>query len=655
MHAGLATPDGVGEGQRLEHCEDGKERAEHLLDSFRKSSEFGVSMSLDKTETSRRETEVAHVRAVLAHITNNVNRINHAKPNVVPPPLPPPPSKLAAGSLKSTTQHGSKHTLHHGQENQITDQIHPSAPAREAGLQEMTKSARPPARAQTRSQAAVAIGESKSPPEINDRMENKPRPNSTSNPKPPPPPPRRANARAAKSTVPKSPFLRSKQRSTLNRVAQVTKTTEEMELEKLEKAREEAKALRLRNARSVATVLRPQSQTRIGSSTQGSRPPATKRPVTEPKEFNFRTAKRQRVHGMATRSMVDKEHQKDRSNRAPATAGATRSTRPSPWKSTAQKVAQFACGRTCGSGTTINASVSRGMSTSRPTRKSGGANTKPKLTKPKTPRFATTARQRGSRFKPTEEEELEKALKEARDMKSRLKQAEVSLPRATRRTQKTTKPPLTQAEPFSFATDARAAQRRGKQSQQSSGSAVPPPFVFGSLPKDRRVTRSQVSSRCTTRTVLSTAKQSRTARPKSSPTHTGNLPSDRIEQLKLQKLQKQQEQKPDEDTNIPVWLDSNEPVGQRNSMTQRRKTTFLSGKARRVLRTDKEDEQINDDDVDHEGEACRAEDVDDLDIGHGPEHYAGGWHMEECDGMQQDKMQDIIRAGTTLHNPLFRL
>jgi hypothetical protein len=643
----LATPEGVGEGQRLENCEDGKERAMYHMETHRKSGES--SKSFDQSEASRRESEVAHVRAVLAHITNNVSRVNQVsqKSNV-----------FRANKMTVTTtenmnvQHCSKFAVgHNDQENQL-EGFRSSAP-----VEAIKNPTRPLPGARTRSHAAnIPNTSTRAPAEVTVT-----KPNSKSLPPPPPPsrsakkeeappPARRAKPRATKLTVPKSPFLRSKQRSTVHR-QQVTKTTEEIELEKLEKAREEAKALRRRNAKSVAMVLGPQnfsSENReVNGRTKGTRGTvAPKRPITEPKEFEFRTAKRQRVHGMQTRSMMDQGQ---------GIARGTNGARPSPWKSAAQRVAQFTCGRT-------NAQAS-GSSSKQQTRRNNAAK-KPKLTKPKTPRFATTARQRSSRFKPTEEEELEKAVKEARAMRNRLKQAEAPSsktgaepkPNQRQQQQRTSKPiqskPLTQAEPFSFATDTRAAHRKEKlqQSHQLSRTAAPPPFVFG-LSGERRVTRSQATYPSgTAGTVLSN--HSLETGPRLRKESSGKVSiADAVETVAT---------KSDEE-NVPVQVDSFEellPRRQSNGITHRRKTTFLSGKARRVLRTEDDEDQLKDDGDGDDEEDVRSQDKCAHDANNGHGSLSGldteAWRMDEGDG-QKDRMQDIIRAGTTLHNPLFRL
>lgn len=269
------------------------------------------------------------------------------------------------------------------------------------------------------------------------------------------PPPRRPAAPArSKLTVPHSPMLRSKQRSAVHRRHQETKTSEQLELEEIERAKKEAAALRRRNNRTMAaTAAPPASRAAASKSTVATGAPK-RRALTEPKEPRLRTAKRQRLHTMSTRSMLT-------------------TSQPSPWKSTAQHVAAFS---------------SRGPSAIPAPRKPRSAantatargNRRQRLTMPKTPKFRTTTRARPSRFKPSEEMEAEEAAAHRR-FKARPVSKKVlegnPVPRPQPRGPDIKKA-LTVPAPFSFATDARA-ERRAEQQKHVAAPELPPPFVFG--------------------------------------------------------------------------------------------------------------------------------------------------------------------------------
>jgi hypothetical protein len=420
-------------------------------------------------------------------------------------------------------------------------------------------------------------------------------------------------------TVAKSPFLRSKQRSATQR--QQTKTTEELEMEQVEKAKKEAAALRRRNARSVGPALQGR--------TAGPARPAPKRPPTEPvREFNLRTAKRQRVHGMETR------HQNHGGLSSAMVAGVAA---PSPWKSTAQRVAEF----TTGVATRQMNQRQRPAPRGRQQQQRGRA----ELTVPRTPRFATKTRARAPRFKPTEEEDAAKAVAEAQALKIRQKkEADKArnpvLPPAARR--RSERRPLTEFKPFSFATDVRATVRSTKPAAEL------PPFVFGAGSEEMGpVTRSR--SHVVTTTAPSSARgAAAAAAPRSS--------------RRKQSLQQHQQQHQDvghgyqyanvdsdyynqrpgsgnsnEDGNLKGAAGAGGGGGNAGARGRRRTTAgpMLLGGAVRVLRQEQQEEQQEPSSDDNNND----------------ERYT-----EEQDGMQA-----IIRAGatagsdmkTTLHNPLF--
>ena len=277
-------------------------------------------------------------------------------------------------------------------------------------------------------------------------------------------------------TVPKSPFLRVKQRSAGHRHEQ-TKTSEEMEMEKIEKEKREAAALRRLNARTVGPALQGRAQA-------PARP--VKRPAAQPtKEFNLRTAKRQRVHAMETRSTGPE---------------------PSPWKSNAQRVAEFTAGIAPKKSTRQTATASGRGGRNAASQQRGRAH----LTVPHTPRFATTRRARAPRFKPTEELEADKAAAEARAIKAfqgKHKMPKAAAPAPARRSER--RPP-TEFQPFNFATDRRAAQR------PKAAPAEHPPFVFGA---EGPLTRSKA------RTTTSTGPVQKRSQAESKPTQSRKRPA----------------------------------------------------------------------------------------------------------------------------------
>ena len=238
----------------------------------------------------------------------------------------------------------------------------------------------------------------------------------------------RATAAAAsgrhRSTVPASPHLHAHLRSCHHAV----KTTEEMQLEQLQREREEVAALRLRNAEAFKHVLQPPPPPVVHSN----------KPLTEPVDVQLRTSKRQRVHGMETRSMA-------------GCAGAEGS------------------------------SAGPGSSDALTEKKKAVAAAPGVLTVPKSPAFATSKRARPPRFKPrevVEEEEMAampkfKARPWSRD--AVLERGKASVPWVP------PKPP-TAPEPFHLATNLRALEHGSGSSGvagSSSGMGGPEqPFVF---------------------------------------------------------------------------------------------------------------------------------------------------------------------------------
>lgn len=153
----------------------------------------------------------------------------------------------------------------------------------------------------------------------------------------------------------RSPHLRARLRSCGHEV----KSSEELEVERLQQEKEEAARLRKRNAEAVKAVLQPPPPPAVHST----------KPLTKPVGVELRTAKRQRQHSMATRS----------------TAGGDGAEMPAPDDSQAA------------------AAQAKPANTA-----AGPAATGP-LTMPKSPKFETKRRARPPRFKPrevVEEEEM---------------------------------------------------------------------------------------------------------------------------------------------------------------------------------------------------------------------------------------------------------
>lgn len=360
--------------------------------------------------------------------------------------------------------------------------------------------------------------------------------------------------------MPKSPFLRVKHRSATHRHEQ-TKTSEELEMEKIEMEKRKEAALRRLNSRTVGPALQGRA---------AAAPRATKRPPTQPaKEPNLRTAKRQRVHTMETRSAAPEA---------------------SPWKSTAQRVAEFTAGVAPKKTTTRAASnTASGHARGATAQQRGRSH----LTVPHTPRFATTRRARASRFKPTEELEIERAAAEAKALKAQQAKHKVPKPAAPVPVRRNERKPATEFQPFNFATDRRAAQR------PKAAAAGPPPFVFGAEgPVTRSRARVPSSGHPVQRKSVAEEKPAPSRKRAASRGSTRSGGSSIVSQ---------------------------QPVVQRHTTAG----SMLLGGAVRVLRRNQEEEM--------------------------DEHAQyGGGAGEELDGMQAIIRAGAGGAGpTTLHNPLY--
>ncbi|KAG7669501.1 hypothetical protein Ndes2526B_g05838 [Nannochloris sp. 'desiccata'] len=556
--------------------------------------------------------EAEQVRAVLAHITNNTTAsMQQVVPGGVFSKKPAPPKsdakpKREALEIKKAQPPAQKQQQQQQSAPRAKSTVAPedrgTVPSRAPAV--VPSSNRPATRAMeknasrttrvTSGTAAAAPTRARDPPRVRAPITKKAAPVKKQQKQ------QQQKPSQPQITVAKSPFLRSKQRSVTHR--QQSKATEELEMEQIVKAKKEAAALRRRNARSVGPALQ-------GRTAAPSRP-APKRPITEPsKEFNLRTAKRQRVHGMETR------HHNQPSALSTAAAGA-----PSPWKSTAQRVAEFTTGVATRQANQRQRLASRG----------GGQQQRGRaeLTVPRTPRFATKSRARAPRFKPTEEAEAAKAMAEAQAVKIRQKKdtarahTAVVPPAARRRSERR---PLTEFKPFSFATDVRAAQRSTKPAAEL------PPFIFGPE-KNGPVTRSQAHVVTTTAPSAGFAITAVAARS----TGRGGTTLHHQQHVEYQYENIDDEyyhQRPGSGNSIEGY---NAGALGAAEASCRRTTAgpMLLGGAVRVLRQEQQQEDYNKNTVDDNAACC----------------------TEELDGMQA-----IIRAGatagtdrTTLHNPLYR-
>ncbi|KAI8113496.1 hypothetical protein M9435_003497 [Picochlorum sp. BPE23] len=231
-----------------------------------------------------------------------------------------------------------------------------------------------------------------------------------------------------KLTVPKSPMLLSRMRGTVHK--KVIKSSEELEMEEIERKRKEVAALKKKNQCHRNTGLEQPRQT------QNKR-----KQVTVPREPNLRTSKRMRTVAAVAPSgfTVGKPSTSNRQLRA-------RNARP----------------------------VARDES--RPVTRSQNR----KLTLPKTPNFATKGRTRAPRFKTTEElelEEIERNKFKAKPLNRKILEKKQSSKPAIK-----SKKPVTVPQPFSFATEKRAASGHSRGSAEIS---YPKPFIFGEGPVTR--------------------------------------------------------------------------------------------------------------------------------------------------------------------------
>eukprot|EP00890_Picochlorum_soloecismus_P001188 jgi/Picsp_1/206/NSC_00205-R1_hypothetical protein CHLNCDRAFT_50139 [Chlorella variabilis] len=265
-----------------------------------------------------------------------------------------------------------------------------------------------------------------------------------------------------KLTVPRSPMLRSKQRCNSQKGKHI-KSSEELEIEEIEKKRKEAQKLRKKSQRYIEASLR-------GSSRLAPKPAAgtaagtgnKRRPLTVPREPKLRTSKRQRTATAATATVPNLITSRG--------SGFTMGSRNKAAEASQREKRQR------------EQAARRGPVTR--------SQAKPRLTRPKTPNFATNRRARAPRYKPSEEIELEQ-----------IAQYKPFHPRPITRSMGEHKPKqvvkakkeLTVPQPFSFATDKRATRKPPAISND------PPMFVFGA---EGPVTRSRAKQTTTSRPAL---------------------------------------------------------------------------------------------------------------------------------------------------------
>ena len=262
-----------------------------------------------------------------------------------------------------------------------------------------------------------------------------------------------------KLTVPKSPMLRSKQRCNSQRGKHI-KSSEELELEEIAKKKKEAQKMRKKSQRYIESSLR-------GSSRLTSKPLAStgntnkRRPLTVPKEPTLRTSKRQRT----------------------MTAAAA----PVP-----NLITSHGAGFTMGSRNKAAEASQREKRQREQAARSGPvtrSQVKPRLTRPKTPNFATKRRARAPRYKTSEEIELEQIAQYKPFHPRPITRSMTEQPKQVVKARKA----LTVPQPFSFATDKRATRKPPAMPSD------PPMFVFGA---EGPVTRSRAKQTTTSRPTL---------------------------------------------------------------------------------------------------------------------------------------------------------
>ena len=427
------------------------------------------------------------------------------------------------------------------------------------------------------------------------------------------------DSRRRKITVPKSPLLRSKQRSAVQR--HHVKSSEELELEEIERAKRQAAELRRRNQQRSCNFTTNSGNETVRPPAQ----PAKRRALTAPKSPMLRTSKRQRVHEMTTRSMEPKSYHGN-------------STAQPEWKSTAKKIAscsnrEFTMGRKTIHGKDEGSAMQsqRSSNASRRPAQRNPAQRKPRITLPRTPQFATASRTRPPRFKSTEEEELEKVKREKRQLQKKSGQSDAHsnqrindkpASRALSNNRSSKRKQLTEPKPFSFATDARAAHRVRPVPQHT------PPFVFG---QDKGpVTRHRA------RMIATVVERSENGHTLASAAPDANSADGPVEE----KVSADQR---DRNTEEPVQATSKS-----SSFGVLRTSSWLRGGAKRVL--------TSSNDTQSDQYTVAEKELKDM-MGERRQHdslASAGRAEEAVHAVEEDGMQEAIRHGATLHNPLFR-
>jgi hypothetical protein len=398
-------------------------------------------------------TETAQVRAVLAHITNVARAAgpaSAAKPTPMrtrsafkaPPAaraaLPPPPAALPelpdlapanlSGSFDAAPIDVVREAVEDAAAPPAEPQPAPAAVPAQVAEAAPAPAATPPAHAPLPPRPAALPAHAPLPLRAAPPAARKPVGRPPAPARAAPAPRRKPPPAAPQLTKPRSPRLRSSARAVSHAHA-VAKSSEELEMERVEAGRRAAEALRARNKRTMARGGAP-------APAAAPRAPPPKRPLTEAREPALRTAKRQRVHGMSTRSA------------APAAAAGP------------------------GWGAAAPRAIAPRAAAAPPLR--------PRLTRARSPRFATTGRARASRFKPTEEAEAERAAAGRLANRARPLPARALGGAAPARHVPARAPTVPVG--FSFATDARAAQRA-----HAAAAAAAEPFVFSAAgPVTRR-------------------------------------------------------------------------------------------------------------------------------------------------------------------------
>ena len=590
----------------------------------RRESLFGITTA--PVPKVPKAEEVAHVRAVLAHITNNVPRVqSNNKYSLNPASSRKEKSSTAEVSAKKSTGETGKLKTSRAVENGIfsegnlASQVTTRAAAKSSATnkgKEMNKSkdsgekivqqvkSRPHSQSSTDLLSNTNMQDKRTNRSTRNEARNKPR-----------------------ITVPQSPFLRSKQRSTLNR--HQFKSSEELELEEIRRSKQQIAATRKRNLSRFggnhdAGENKKETETERKIDCNHNRP-VRKRHLTVPKSPKLQTSKRQRLHRMTTRSM-EATSKNNHSQMNPLKSRSESATNLPSKDFTMGKKSLGGLKNKPRSGNQIQSRASAGTSTEGMRR----SNRKPQVTLPKTPNFATASRKRASRFKPTEEAEMEKAIKEreklqriANVQRHRSKQHNgskvLNADHKEGKCQPAKRKQLTEFKPFNLATDARAS-RRVRSIAQST-----PPFVFG---QDRGPVTRHRAQLLAAYSHTDAEEPSMFNNPEENKSgvvsnndrdSSGNEMKDYIKAEGVNKI-------------------SSSGIGSLN-----RGGSWLLGGAKRVLKSDNDAPNPENADKQTALNNSNKEDTNEI------------YDEKECRSIGEDGMQKAIRHGATLHNPLFNI